>query len=141
MADNRVIRVLVADNHERMRNSLSVFLEAFDDLQLVGEAANCDDVLRLCREAGPQVILIDVAMPQFRGVSTIEQIRMAHPSIKVIALAGFGDQPLMREALRVGAFCTLVKDTSIDVLAAAIRAACGIGSDEPRRSVADLSTA
>jgi NarL family two-component system response regulator LiaR len=117
------IRVLVVDDHERVRSGLATFMEAFDDLELVGEAANGKEAIRLCAEAQPQVVLMDLVMPEMDGVSATRAVCQAYPEVKIIALTSFGDQDLVQRALQAGAVGYLLKNTSIDELANAIRTA------------------
>jgi NarL family two-component system response regulator LiaR len=118
------IRVMIVDDHEMIRNGLTVFLEAFDDLELVGEAANGTEAVRLCAKARPNVILMDLVMPEMDGIAATRAIRQAYPAVQVIALTSFGDQDLVQRALQAGAVSYLLKNASIDDLANAIRTAC-----------------
>jgi DNA-binding NarL/FixJ family response regulator len=82
------IRVLIVDDHIAMRTGLKFFLRAFDDLELVGEAASGEQALYLCSQVKPDVVLMDLAMPGMNGVSATHAIYRSWPQIKVIALAG-----------------------------------------------------
>jgi NarL family two-component system response regulator LiaR len=124
MPMTKPIRVMIVDDHEMIRNGLTVFLEAFDDLELVGEAANGTEAVRLCAKARPNVILMDLVMPEMDGVAATRAIRQAYPAVQVIALAGFSDQDLVQRALQAGAVSYLLKNVYIDDLANAIRTAC-----------------
>jgi NarL family two-component system response regulator LiaR len=123
MTESNPIRVMIVDDHDMVRSGLGVFLEAFDDLELVGEAADGKEALRLCAEAQPHVVLMDLVMPEMDGVEATQAIRQAYPTVQVIALTSFNDQDLVQGALRAGAVGYLLKNASIDELAAAIRAA------------------
>lgn len=123
MDEPRPIRVVIVDDHDMIRSGLAVFLEAFDDLKLVGEATDGREAIRLCDEVKPDVALMDLVMPHMDGVAAIRAIRQAHPETQVIALTSFGDQNLVQEALHAGAIGYLLKNASIDQLAEAIRAA------------------
>ncbi len=123
MDEPRRIRVVIVDDHDMIRSGLAVFLEAFDDMQLVGEAPNGREAIRLCDEVKPDVALMDLAMPEMDGAAAIRAIRQAHPEIQFIALTSFGDRNLVQEALHAGAIGYLLKNASIDALAEAIRAA------------------
>jgi len=118
------IRVMIVDDHDMIRNGLTVFLEAFDDLELVGEAADGEEAIRLCATVRPNVILMDLVMPDMDGVAATRAIRQAYPAVQVIALTSFGDQDLVQRALQAGAASYLLKNASIDDLAHAIRTAC-----------------
>jgi NarL family two-component system response regulator LiaR len=123
MTESNPIRVMIVDDHDMVRSGLGVFLEAFDDLELVGEAADGKEALRLCAEAQPHVVLMDLVMPEMDGVEATQAIRQAYPTVQVIALTSFNDQDLVQGALRAGAVGYLLKNASIDELAVAIRAA------------------
>jgi two-component system, NarL family, response regulator LiaR len=123
MSDLARIRVMIVDDHEMVRSGLSLFLGAFADLHLVGEAASGTEALRLCGEVRPDVVLMDLVMPEMDGVTATRAIRKAYPQVQIIALTSFGDQDLVRQALQAGAIGYLLKNVSIDELSAAIRAA------------------
>ncbi len=116
------IRLLIVDDHAMVRRGLATFLKASPDLELVGEAGNGADALRLCSEAHPDVVLMDLMMPEMSGIDTIQAIRKAHPDVRIIALTSFEEEHLVRAALRAGATSYLLKNISADRLAEAIRA-------------------
>ena len=117
------IRVLVADDHAMVRRGLATFLRAFDDLQLVGEAADGNEVASRCEETHPDVILMDLKMPGVDGVEATRAVRARFPSVQVIALTSFREEGLVQSALQAGAISYLLKNVSAEELAAAIRAA------------------
>ena len=123
MTQIRPIRVMVVDDHDMVRRGLAVFLDTFDDLKLVGEARSGNDAVQLVDTIRPDVILMDLVMPDGDGVAATRQIRAAHPEIQVIALTSFKEEELVQSALQAGAIGYLLKNTSIDELAKAIRAA------------------
>jgi NarL family two-component system response regulator LiaR len=116
-------RVLIADDNDSTRSGLAVFLEAFDDLKLVGQATNGLEALQLCERVQPDVVLMDLVMPEMDGIAATRAIRQFFPNIQVVVLTGFGGQELALGALRAGAAAFLLKNASIDELANAIRAA------------------
>jgi len=123
MTATNTIRVLIADDNDATRSGLAVFLEAFDDLKLVGQATNGLTALQLCGQVQPDVVLMDLVMPEMDGIAATRAIRQSFPHIQVVVLTGFGNQELATGALRAGAAAFLLKNTSIDELANAIRAA------------------
>jgi NarL family two-component system response regulator LiaR len=123
MTEPNPIRVMIVDDHDMVRSGLSVFLDAFDDLELVGEAADGKEAIRLCAEVQPHVVLMDLVMPEMDGIAATRAIRQADPTVQIIALTSFNDQDLVQGALQAGAVGYLLKNASIDELAAAIRAA------------------
>ncbi len=117
------IRLLIVDDHAMVRRGLAVFLKALDDLELVGEAASGAEALRLCAELEPDVVLMDLVMPELDGVETTRAIRQKHPTVQVLALTSFGSDDLVRSALQAGAVGYLLKNVSANELAEAVRAA------------------
>jgi NarL family two-component system response regulator LiaR len=116
-------RVLLVDDHDMVRRGLAVFLLAYDDFELVGEAVNGKEALELCAELHPDVVLMDLMMPVMDGVTAIQAIRKNFPDIQVIALTSFSEEKLVEASLKAGAIGYLFKNVSVDELASAIRAA------------------
>jgi NarL family two-component system response regulator LiaR len=121
MNASALIRVMIVDDHTMVRTGLSAFIEAKPDLELVGEAKNGQEALRVCEQVKPDVILMDLVMPRMDGIATTRVIREHWPEVQVIALTSFQDQARVQEALQAGALSYLMKDVSIDELADAIR--------------------
>jgi NarL family two-component system response regulator LiaR len=117
------IRVLVVDDHPMVRRGLATFLRVFDDLELAGEAADGKAAIQLCVEVQPDVVLMDMAMPDMDGAAATRLIRSRSETIQVIALTSFKEEILVQSALQAGAIGYLLKDVSADELAQAIRAA------------------
>jgi NarL family two-component system response regulator LiaR len=117
------IRVLVVDDHAMVRRGLATFLKVFDDLELAGEAADGKAAIQLCAELHPDVVLMDMAMPDMDGASATRRIRSQSETIRVIALTSFKEEILVQSALQAGAIGYLLKDVTADELAQAIRAA------------------
>ncbi len=117
------IRLLIVDDHAVMRTGLKLFLMAFDDLDLVGEAANGEEAVHLCNRVHPDVVLMDLAMPGMDGATATRAIRRQYPDIQVIVLTNFQDIDLVQQALQAGAIGYLLKNVSAYELATAIRAA------------------
>jgi NarL family two-component system response regulator LiaR len=111
------------DDHDMVRRGLAVFLLAYDDFELVGEAVNGKEALELCAELHPDVVLMDLMMPVMDGVTAIQAIRKNFPDIQVIALTSFSEEKLVEASLKAGAIGYLFKNVSVDELANAIRAA------------------
>src|SRR6476620_863466 len=89
MSEAGAIRVLIVDDHAVVRSGLAAFLQVFDDLELVGEAANGQQALRLCEQVQPDVVLMDQVMPGMDGATATRAIRQQYPHIQVIALTSF----------------------------------------------------
>jgi two-component system, NarL family, response regulator LiaR len=121
MSPSPRIRVLVVDDHAMVRRGLAAFLKAFDDLELAGEAASGQAALELCVQLQPDVVLMDMVMPDMDGAAVTRLLRIQTPSIQVIALTSFMEEILVQSALHAGAIGYLLKDVSADALALAIR--------------------
>ena len=117
------IRVLVVDDHAMVRRGLATFLKVFNDLELAGEAASGQAAVQLCAQHQPDVVLMDMAMPDMDGATATRLIRNQFESIQVLALTSFKEEILVQGALQAGAIGYLLKDVSADELAQAIRAA------------------
>lgn len=123
MSEEQPIRVLLVDDHAMVRRGLATFLLVFDDLVLAGEAANGLEAIHACARLKPDIVLMDLAMPEMDGVAATRQIRQRYPEIQVIALTSFKEMALIQNALHAGALGYLLKDVSADELAQAIRSA------------------
>ncbi|MBE3118023.1 MAG: response regulator transcription factor, partial [Candidatus Atribacteria bacterium] len=117
------IRILVADDHLIIRQGLRLILETEAGFELVGEAADGAEAVRLCAELHPAVVLMDLRMPGMDGLTAIEHLRKAQPEIAVVILTTFNEDDLMMRGLRAGAKGYLLKDTDRETLFNSIRAA------------------
>ena len=123
MTPSQPIRVMLVDDHTMVRRGLATFLKVFDDLELAGEAASGDAAIQLCAQVLPDVVLMDMVMPDMDGATATRAIRGQFPMVQVIALTSFKEEWLIQSALQAGAIGYLLKDVSADELAQAIRAA------------------
>ena len=123
MSSIKPIRVMIVDDHAVVRTGLSTFLMTTSDMELVGEAANGEQALKLCTQLQPDVVLMDLIMPGMDGATATQQIRTRCPEIQVIALTSFKEEKLVQAALKAGAIGYLLKDVTAEELANAIRAA------------------
>ncbi len=117
------IRVMIVDDHAVVRSGLAAFLMIFDDLNLVGEAQSGKEAIERIPEARPDVILMDLMMPDMDGAAVTAAIRSQWTEIQVVVLTSFRDDALVRGALDAGAIGYLLKNVTADELADAIRAA------------------
>ena len=117
------IKVLLVDDHTVVRSGLSAFLLAFDDLELAGEAGSGAEAIAMCEEVHPDVVLMDLVMPDMDGATATEKIRERWSDIQVVALTSFEEGDLVQRALSAGAIGYLLKNVSADELAGAIRSA------------------
>jgi NarL family two-component system response regulator LiaR len=120
---SKPIRVMLVDDHTMVRRGLAAFLKVFDDLQLAGEAESGAAAIQLCGEILPDVVLMDMVMPDMDGATATHAIRQKFPQVQVLALTSFKEGDLVKNALEAGAIGYLLKDVSADDLVQAIRAA------------------
>jgi NarL family two-component system response regulator LiaR len=123
MSPSQPIRVMLVDDHTMVRRGLATFLKVFDDLELAGEAASGQAAIELCGQVLPDVILMDLMMPDMDGATATRIIRQNFPKVQVVALTSFKEEQVVQNALQAGAIGYLLKDVSADELARAIRAA------------------
>jgi two-component system response regulator DegU len=132
------IRLMLADDHRMLREGLrrSLTDEGFD---VVGEASGGEEAVRLAGELSPDVILMDVTMPDVDGVEATRRIHQQHPDVRIVMLTMHADQSVIADALRAGASGYLVKDCSTDEIADAVRQAANDDSSlSPELAVAML---
>jgi len=122
MAD-AVIRILIVDDHEMVRRGLLSFLHTFDDLQVIGEASSGTEAIEQCLRLQPDVIIMDLMMPDMDGFRATHEIRQRAPDVRIIALSSASDPDSVTAAMQAGATSYLLKSISTDQLADAIRAA------------------
>jgi DNA-binding NarL/FixJ family response regulator len=117
------IRILIVDDHGVVRQGLRMYLALDAELEVVGEAANGAEALRLAHELEPDVVLMDLVMPVVDGISATKAIRRELPEVEVIALTSVLEDSAVYGAMRAGAIGYLLKDTEADELCRAIKAA------------------
>jgi len=115
------IRVLLADDHVMMRGGLRMLLEQNAELAVVGEAEDGRETVRLAKKLSPDVVVMDIAMPDMNGIEATRQIIAEHPGIKVIALSMHSDRHFVSEMLKAGATAYLLKQCAVDELITAIK--------------------
>jgi NarL family two-component system response regulator YdfI len=123
MAEAQAIRVLIADDHEVVRDGLKLILETEPDFVVVGEAADGRAALRLVRELGPDVVLMDLRMPGLDGLAAMDLIRAERPAAAIVILTTYDEDDLMARGLQAGARGYLLKDTTRQALFDTLRAA------------------
>ena len=117
------IRVMVVDDHLVVREGLITLLETFPDFELVGEASSGKEAISLCAQVEPDVILMDLVMPDLSGVEATRTIRQRDPDAQILAVTSFKETEMVRGVLEAGAIGYLLKTVSADELADAIRSA------------------
>jgi len=106
------IRILVADDHGIVRKGLRFLLDRQQDMEVVGEASDGREVVRVSEELAPNIIIMDVAMPQLNGIDAAAQIIKTNPNIRVIMLSMYADEAYLVRALSIGAKGYLLKDSA-----------------------------
>jgi DNA-binding NarL/FixJ family response regulator len=128
-----MIRVVIVDDHAVVRSGLERLLSTADDITVAGAAADGREAIALVDEVEPDVVMMDLSMPQLDGVAATQLITVAHPDTAVIVLTSFSDTARITAALRAGAVGYQLKDAAPDDLIAAVRAAAAGGAPlDPR---------
>ncbi|PEP57153.1 response regulator [Bacillus pseudomycoides] len=117
------IKVLLVDDHTVVLKGLAFFLSTQEDLELVGEANNGKEALKKVGEAQPDIVLMDLYMPEMDGIKATSCIKKEYPNVKVLVLTSFSDQAHVLPALKAGASGYILKDVEPDQLVEAIRSA------------------
>jgi len=117
------IRVLIVDDHSVVRQGLQMFLALDPDIEIIGEAENGRAAIHRARELRPDVVLMDLLMPEMNGVAAIKAIKSELPEIEIIALTSVLEDKAIFDAIREGATGYLLKDTESHKLCEAIKAA------------------
>src|SRR5579872_825924 len=135
-----MIRVLLADDHAMVRKGFRLILEAQPDMEISGEAGNGREAVELAEKLHPDVVVMDVAMPELNGIEATRRLAASSPHTRVLALSMHKDSVYVREILRAGARGYLLKDSVDKDLVSAVRAAAkGDGYLSPGVSEAVLS--
>jgi two-component system, NarL family, response regulator NreC len=133
------IRVLVADDHAIIREGLGIMLGNQPDMEVVGEATNGREAVRLVDERQPDVAVMDISMPELNGIEAIQQMLLRHPQMKVVVLSIHGTKPYVYRALKAGAKGYLMKETAGIEVVDAVRAVYR-GERYLSQGIADLLT-
>jgi DNA-binding NarL/FixJ family response regulator len=141
---SRTITVLLVDDHHLVRSGFRKLIEDDAALSVVGEAGNGSEAIRLADELKPDVVVMDMAMPELDGVQAILEIRRRHPKVEVLVLSMYAEESYVRNAFQAGARGYLLKSALDMDLAAAVKAVaggkqyCGQGVKPPKRDSTDL---
>ena len=117
------VRLLITDDHDVVRKGLRFYLRSDPEVEVVGEAADGEEAVRLARELRPDVVLMDLLMPKMDGIAATEAIRAELPDVEVVALTSVLEDAAVTGAIRAGAIGYLLKTTEADELCEAIKAA------------------
>ena len=121
----RRARLLIVDDHDLIRESTQLMLEGEPDLEVVGEAANGHHALELCRQLRPDLVLMDVRMPEMDGLTATREIKKEMPTISVLVVSAYESEDYRREAASAGATDYILKDAERYQLLEAVHAALG----------------
>jgi NarL family two-component system response regulator LiaR len=121
MSDKQIIRVLVVDDHAIIRKGIRAVLELVPDIDLVGEAENGLQAVTLEKELNPDVILMDLMMPDMDGIAAIKEIKKQQPKARILVLTNFAGEEMIFPAIKSGAVGYHLKDSSPETLIDAIR--------------------
>ncbi|MFY4721954.1 response regulator [Streptomyces sp. LaBMicrA B280] len=137
------IRVLIADDQEMVRQGFTVLLNAQPGIEVVGQAVDGREAITKSAELSPDVVLMDIRMPELGGIQATEHIAVTQPAVKVLVLTTFDLDEYVYDALRAGASGFLLKDASADKLAEAVRVVAGgdalLAPGVTRRLIAEFS--
>ncbi len=122
------LRVLLADDHMIVREGLKALINAQPDMQVVGEAENGREALKCAIELSPDVVVMDISMPEMNGVEATERLRKECPQIKIIALTIYEDTGYLRQLLKAGASGYVIKRAVVEELVHAVRTCASGGT-------------
>jgi two-component system, NarL family, response regulator LiaR len=116
-----MIKVLIVDDHPLVRNGINTLLGVYDDIEVIGEAGNGREAVEICEKVKPDIVLMDLIMPEVNGIEATRKILKNWPSVKVVTLTSFIDKKLIEDSLKAGAIGYILKNISGDNLVATIR--------------------
>jgi DNA-binding NarL/FixJ family response regulator len=116
------IRVVLADDHRLVRSGIRALLDRFEDVEVIGEAANGREVLEVVDEQRPDIVLMDIAMPELNGLEAARRIHQQYPNTRVLLLSMYDNEEYVAEALAVGAAGYVLKDASASEFDLAVHA-------------------
>ncbi|MCT1437987.1 response regulator [Brachybacterium paraconglomeratum] len=121
------VRIVLVDDQELLRRGLAMLLSTVEDIDIVGQAADGAEALAVIGRFAPDVVLADVRMPVMDGIELVSRCRDDHPGLPVLLLTTFDDEPVVQGSLAAGAAGFLLKDTSTEALAEALRSVAAGG--------------
>ena len=116
-----MIKVLIVDDHPLVRQGIKTLLGVYDDIEVIGEAENGREALEMCEKCKPDIVLMDLIMPEVNGIEATKEILKNWAYIKVVTLTSFVDKKLIEDSLKAGAIGYVLKNISGDKLVATIR--------------------
>lgn len=116
-----LLHIAIADDHDIVRRGLEVSINAFGDMEVVGQAANGLDTISLCKVQRPDILLLDLKLPDMKGIDVIRELKTYNLPTKIIALTSYKESALVHDVLEAGATSYLLKNVTINQLVCAIR--------------------
>jgi len=114
-------KILLVDDHKILRDGIRSLVKGYDDIEVIGEASDGKTALQMVKELLPDLVVMDISMPDMNGIDATRKIQNEHPDVKVIALSMHHDKQFVSEIFRAGASGYLIKDSAFDELDHAIR--------------------
>jgi DNA-binding NarL/FixJ family response regulator len=127
-----MIRVLIVDDHGMVRQGLSQVIQTTTDMQVVGLATDGREALRFCAEQTPDVVLMDIMMPEMDGLAATRFIRRMRPTIKIVLFSAWSEEESLRAAYHAGAHGFLAKDVTVNEILDTVRTIYWDGLNERR---------
>lgn len=116
-------KIIIVDDHDLVRRGLLLSLEGFDEVEVLAEASDGAEGIRLCQQLRPDVVLMDLVMPEMDGVTATKQVLATCPGTQVVALTSFEDKDLVSDALKAGVISYVLKNVTMKELVDVIRKA------------------
>ena len=114
-------RILLVDDHKILREGIRSLVKEYDDMEVVGEASDGKEAIRMTQELSPHIVILDISMPDMNGIDAARRIHKEAPNTKIIALSMHYDKQFISEMFKAGASGYLIKDTAFDELEHAVR--------------------
>jgi DNA-binding NarL/FixJ family response regulator len=116
------IKILIADDHEMVREGLQIMASKIEEIEIIGEASNGEELILLTKKLQPDVVMVDVKMPRYNGIEATKLIKTEFPHIGIIALSSFDEESLVMDMLNAGAKGYLLKNASKQEITEAVKA-------------------
>ena len=140
MDSRETVKVLLVDDHDLLRRGMKTLLESEGSIEVVGEAEDGTQVLKLVEESLPDVVLIDVIMPNMDGIAATKEVKDNFPNVGVVVLSGHDDQQYVFDALKAGASGYLLKTAELEEVVTTVRSvAAGEGKLDPQLALRVLT--
>ncbi len=117
------MRIAIVDDEKLICEGLKIIFQSYPDIEVIATGSNGNDALKICEEKNPELLLMDIRMPECNGVEATKKIKKSFPDIKILILTTFNDTEYIQKALQYGASGYLLKDSSTDVIYDGIKAA------------------